>query len=374
MNDGQFELTNGCPILDYEVSIDTDGLLYPCCNIMNYKFENLPELREWQGIQKNTFLKNQWPDACHICKTRERNSNYSIRIYNQSTQNYDIKSAVPQLKNMQIAYKNLCNLACIMCDTNGSSTIYEYSVGNKQVPVNWKHHGDEKHLILHNQNLDLILDAAPSLCKITFLGGEPYLIKEYYTILKKLPSSCEIFIVTNGTIYNKQFIDELKRFENLSIMFSVDGYGIINEALRLNSKWNVIEKNILNTRAQLPQCGMGLCPTWTSFNIFHWKSLKDWAVDNQLYHFAGFWQNVVTYPEHLKLCYLSDHCKQHILTQCDTAIANMLVNWFTESQTIDHEIIKNQWSIMKDIGESKGFDYETLFPHIYQNFATVQQR
>jgi hypothetical protein len=372
MKNDQFKLTNGCPILDYEVSIDTDGLIYPCCNIVNYKFENLLELRKWQAIQKNTFLKNQWPEACHICQTREKNSNYSVRIYNQIIQNYDIKSAVPQIKDMQIAYKNLCNLSCIMCDTNGSSTIYEYSANNTQVPDNWIQNSDKKHLKLNNQNLDIILEAAPSLRKITFLGGEPFLIKEYYTVLKKLPASCEIFIVTNGTIYNKQFVDELTRFACVSIMFSVDGYGIINEALRLNSSWDIIEKNILKIKKQLPNAMLGLCPTWTSFNIFHWKSLRDWAVNNQLYQFSGFWQNVVTYPEHLKLCYLSENCKQHILTQCDTKIINMLSNWFTEPQTIDREIIRNQWNILKNIGTSKGFDYENLFPHIYQDLNVFQ--
>ena len=340
---------------------------------MNYKFKNLSELREWQAKQKNKFLKNKWPEACHICKTREKNSNYSIRIYNQTIHDYNIKSALPQIKDMQVAYKNLCNLSCIMCDVNGSSTIYEYSFGNTQVPDNWKQHGDKKHLVLHNQNLDLVLDAAPSLRKITFLGGEPFLIKEYYTILKKLPASCKILIVTNGTIYNKQFVDELKRFNKLIIMFSVDGYGIVNEALRLNSNWNVIEKNILKIKEQLPNALLSICPTWTSFNIFYWKSLKDWAVKHQLYNLTGFWQNVITYPEHLKLCYLSENCKQYILAQSDAEIKNMLSNWFTEPQTIDREIIKNQWCILNDIGKSKGFDYKTLFLHIYQDFNTFQQ-
>jgi organic radical activating enzyme len=373
MNNDRFKLTNGCPILDYEVSVDTDGLIYPCCNIVNYKFENLPDLREWQSKQKNKFLKNQWPKACHICKTREKNSNYSVRIYNQTIQDYDIKSAVPQIKDMQVAYKNLCNLSCIMCDSNGSSTIYEYSAGNAQVPVNWAQ-GDKKHLKWNEKNLDLILDAAPSLRKITFLGGEPFLIKEYYTILKKLSASCNILVVTNGTIYNQQFINELMRFDNLDIMFSVDGYGIVNEALRLNSSWNVIEKNILKIKEQLPKAKIGLCPTWTSFNIFHWQSLKDWAIKHQLYYLNSFWQNIITYPEHLKLCYLSEDCKKYILENCDTEEKNIFVKWFNESRTEDLETINNQWNILKNIGLSKGFDYEHLFPHIYQDLNTFQQR
>jgi hypothetical protein len=259
-----------------------------------------------------------------------------------------------------------------MCDINGSSTIYEYSVGNTQVPVNWMH-GDKKHLKWNEKNLDLILDTAPSLRKITFLGGEPFLIKEYISILDKLPDTCVVLVVTNGTVYNQDFIKRLTKFKSLTIMFSVDGYGIINEALRLNSKWNIIEKNILNTREQLPSAVIGLCPTWTSFNIFHWQSLKDWSVKHRLYNLNGFWQNVVVYPEHLKLCYISDKWKEHILNNCaNKDVLKMLTLWFNESQTENILEIKEQWRILKDVGASKGFDYETLFPHIYKDFNTFQ--
>lgn len=347
-------------------------MLYPCCHTTSYKFDNIADIRSWQHEQKQQFSKNEWPDACFICKSREQNAGFSQRIHAHSIYKYNPQMATPEVKDLQVAYRNLCNLSCIMCDVNGSSSIYDYITVNSSVPKNW-YWDTTKHLKLNEKNIEFILDAAPTLQNITLLGGEPFLIKEYITILEKLPDSCAVLVVTNGTIYNQNFINRLKKFKDLRIMFSVDGYGIVNEALRLNSKWQIIENNILRIKKEFPNAAIGLCPTWTSFNIFHWVSLYNWAQNVGIYYPKGFWQNVITYPEHLKLCYISTEWKEYILSHCtDEAVHTTLTMWFNEPQTDNKTDIQAQWSLLKDIGLTKGFDYESLFPHIYKDFNTFQ--
>ena len=366
------EINKGCPLLDYQISVDTDGTLYPCCHTYNYKFDNLADIRDWQREQKQQFSKNEWPDACFICKSREQNAGFSERIQSHLTYKYDPQTATPEVKDLQVAYKNLCNLSCIMCGVNGSSSIYDYITVNSSFPVNWNW-DITKHVKLNEKNIEFILDAAPTLQNITLLGGEPFLIKEYITILDKLPDSCAVLVVTNGTIYNQQFINHLKKFKELTIMFSIDGYGIVNEALRFNSKWPIIEKNVLRIKKEFPNAFIGLCPTWTNFNIFHWKSLYEWSHQIGLYNAQVFWQNVITYPEHLKLCYISNEWKDYILSHCeDEILLSMLSSWINEPQTENMTGVKTQWSLLKDIGLTKGFDYENLFPHIYKDFNTFQ--
>lgn len=367
------DINKGCPLLDYQISVDTDGMLYPCCNTINYKFDNLADLRNWQQTQKQQFSKNQWPDACSICNHRERNAGFSQRVDSHAMYKYDSNTATPTIKDLQVSYKNLCNLSCIMCDVNGSSSVYEYAIANETVPINWNQDGT-KHMKVNKKNLELILDAAPTLQNITLLGGEPFLIKEYIPILDKLSDSCVVLVVTNGTVYNHEFIKHLIKFKSLTIMFSVDGYEIVNEALRLNSKWSAVEKNVLRIKKEFPNATVGLCPTWTNFNIFHWEKFYNWSHDAGIYYPKGFWQNVVEYPEHLKLCYISDNWKEHILNNCaNKDVLMMLTSWFNEPQIENIMSIKEQWRILKDVGATNGFDYETLFPHIYKDFNTFQQ-
>lgn len=367
MSKSIIDLTKGCPLLDYQVSIDTDGMLYPCCHTTNYKFDNIEKLRKWQKKQKKEFLKNKWPDPCFICKTREKNAGYSTRIYSHRLYDYNPKLTLPKIKDLQVAYKNLCNLSCIMCDVSSSSTIYEYLQINKSVPVNWQWN-KKKHVNGNENNLQFILDSASSLENVTLIGGEPFLIKEYLVILNHLSVNCNILIVSNGTVYNQNFIEACKKFKKIYIGFSIDGYGTVNEALRLNSKWNVVEKNILHIKSELPNAIIGLCPTWTCFNIFHWKSLYDWAIKNKIYDYNSFWQNVITTPDHLRLCYVKDSWKGIILNNCNNKqIYNKLLAWFNEPKNEEIEIVKEQWQLLKNIGYDKGFDYEKIFPHIYNN-------
>ena len=71
------------------------------------------------------------------------------------------------------------------------------------------------------------------------------MIKKFSKMLAEISNTdCEIIVNTNATIVTKPLLDQLKRFKNVHIVVSIDGYDTINTQIRRGSNWNTIVKNI----------------------------------------------------------------------------------------------------------------------------------
>jgi sulfatase maturation enzyme AslB (radical SAM superfamily) len=84
---------------------------------------------------------------------------------------------------------------------------------------------------------------------ISFRGGEPFLSKTNFYILKKLieigNTDCFITFQTNGSIVpTSQQLEILSHFKNVNISLSLDGTGPVFEYLRYPLKWADIENTI----------------------------------------------------------------------------------------------------------------------------------
>ena len=228
-----------CPMPFLHYHVDTQKHKKLCCSAddiiesdSGFNTENYKDIR-------NKILRNQKINACKICYDLENKKQISPRQKNikdtipfddllqkqiaDHTENIDLK---PHWYDLRIS--NNCNLACIMCGPNSSSTI-------------------AKNLNISNSHLSYEpdIDINPNSFRIYLAGGEPFLIKKFVTLLDKITNlDCEIIVNTNGTITTKPMIDSLSRFKNVSITLSLDGYNEINSSIRKNSDWNTIDKNI----------------------------------------------------------------------------------------------------------------------------------
>ena len=80
-------------------------------------------------------------------------------------------------------------------------------------------------------------------------GGEPTIIEKNFEILnllveKNLSNKIKLVINTNMTNVNSKFYDLLKKFNEVVIWASIDGYKEIQEYIRYPSNWNQIDKNV----------------------------------------------------------------------------------------------------------------------------------
>ncbi len=119
-----------------------------------------------------------------------------------------------------------CNGQCIYCGSNADSKL-----------------NDEL-------DLDSSLNLSKKLSKleikvVNILGGEVFLREDWFTILKEIKEKgIEIFLITNGTILNKDIIAKLKVIDPLNISVSLDGNEEYHNKVRKGAKFKIVLKNI----------------------------------------------------------------------------------------------------------------------------------
>lgn len=221
---------------------DNAGDVRVCCH--NYKFlvgsilkNSIDEIWSGAPIQE---LRSQLRDykfgpGCDFCavQTRETFANAAMRRYDKFTVVEDPALQWPQ--QMEFSISNACNLECIMCRGFWSSTIRSR---REKLPPLPRHYGDAF--------FESLWKYLPHLKQLKFLGGEPFLINEYYKLWNKLIAdglSIPCHVTTNGTQYN----DKVERvLEKLPFSFSISMDGATRETLesiRVNAKYDEVMAN-----------------------------------------------------------------------------------------------------------------------------------
>ena len=176
------------------------GTASPCCYnnalIDDYSVTSLTEI--WNGDNYRKYRRairnGDLPEACSICNTCLLNGEYeSTKIHQYD--NLKVSRIFPnKLRKIEIASSNICNLECIMCHGEASSSIRK-NRENKE-PI------QNQYMYKFRNELKPLL---PSMQEIVFLGGEPFLNPLYYDIWEDIIAinpKCKISVVTNGTILN----------------------------------------------------------------------------------------------------------------------------------------------------------------------------
>jgi sulfatase maturation enzyme AslB (radical SAM superfamily) len=175
---------------------------------------------------KEKFSKNEYDDSCVRCKVLEEQGLQSIRkhylqMYGHSTEE--------ELSHLELRTSNLCNFECKMCNSENSSLIAG------------------RVFSISEENFNQILKISEKLKTLVLTGGEPFLIKHYYTLLDHLIEKenfqLKLKIYTNASVYNKIFIDKILKF-NSTLAISIDGVNEVAEIQRKGTKWSVVQNNI----------------------------------------------------------------------------------------------------------------------------------
>lgn len=235
-----------CPYLFLHYHVDTDKSTKLCCHSNDsIKKELLPFDHEVFKILRNKMLNGEKLRYCTNCYQAESDGMQSLR---QRTIEDVVQSKKIELLQQQIdlhlnnekiqpywydlRISNNCNLNCQMCGPLYSSTWAK------------KLNQDNSHL---GYEPDIPIN--PDTYKIQLAGGEPFMIKKFVTMLEKVTNTdCEIIVNTNGTILTSSLLDQLKKFNRVLIIVSIDGYRELNEKIRVGSNWREIDKNIVKLK------------------------------------------------------------------------------------------------------------------------------
>jgi len=196
---------------------------------------------------------------------------------------------------LEFAISNRCNLQCVMCNGDFSSTIRSRREGRTPLPMVY----GEAFFAQLRPFLDRLETAR-------FLGGEPFLVPEYQRIWDLIaetgrPVACDV--TTNGTVWTPRLEATLAALP-FSIAVSLDGITRETvEAVRVGAAFATVMANLERFGAYCRERG-------TSFALTYCLMTANWREFPAFLRFAGergadVFVNTVNWPAHLSLYLLS---------------------------------------------------------------------
>jgi MoaA/NifB/PqqE/SkfB family radical SAM enzyme len=229
-----------------QLYISFEGNIYVCCGNRKFLLGKYPEqsLHDiWFGerVQKlqRHIKNNDLNRGCGMCREQLLNGNFELVLARGYDKYAPYESAYPV--SFEFELSNQCNLDCIMCTPEFSSTVSRrYGI----IP-------DEKTFVFDDKFLQELNEFLPHLKFVSFKGGEPFLIKFYLEIWQKIIDinpAIQINLISNITAYNEKIKMLLDR-SNFYLNISIDSF--IKERYETIRKNAVFEKTTANLKELL---------------------------------------------------------------------------------------------------------------------------
>lgn len=274
----------------------------PCCLLKdNFNLEQ---------VKKDLLAGVQTP-ACSACWTIESSGQQSRRQQENIFLDYKLDQDIEKIQQdcvngtnetlmYQIRTSNLCNQACVSCNSFFSTKWAEIEKRMSLTPQP-----------LLQTDLDHAQINYQKAKRISLLGGEPLFDPKTFEILENLIANkntdCFISLVTNGSItLTPKQINLLNSFSELNICVSIDGIGSVAEYMRWPCKWDKIISNIGQYRSIAKTVSVSY--TISSLNALYYNRTVEWFNQNNL----SFNHNIVESPGWLNLKYMPKVLKQYL--------------------------------------------------------------
>jgi hypothetical protein len=357
---------------------------------------------------KKQLIEGKKPDACSTCWQFESNSLLSLRQYlnnhltagnfNQKTwldayfkKKKDYKTDMILMADVSIG--NTCNHACIMCNPQDSSLIYNDWIKRKDsefvkeyLKINPNYFKTVKFNGYKNKKyreyIDSVLKNNKKLKLLKILGGEPFLDNELISTLKnidkKVKAGLQIHFVTNGSINIIPVLEYIGKFKHIKISVSIEGVGPVQEYARAGSNWEFVEQNILKT-IEKNICNISIQHSLQTTTILGFESLLKWCKQHSIKINCGIVEN----PNYLSISALPTRLKNEIIEKINPYHSNFSNKVDLENKTLPY---KDLIMLIKDIKynptlNKKFFEYiewyqtnkkipklQTLFPELYEKY------
>lgn len=215
----------------------------------NYPAKSIREI--WFGEKyqtlRNHLLKYDLTHKCNVCLKNLQGGNYTSVL----ARAYDINEPTQYPGMMELELSNTCNLECVMCIGELSSSIRK---NRERLPAIKNAYDDNF--------IEQLEEFIPHLKELRFNGGEPFLINAVFKIfekVEKLNPKLKITIATNGTVLNYKVKEWLNKL-NIHINFSLDSLTPgIYETIRVNAHFERVMEHFLFYRQYTKENNRTLC-------------------------------------------------------------------------------------------------------------------
>lgn len=225
------------------ILFDTKGYVRSCCQSMAHSIGNITtqSLKEiWRGeinrALRRRMMANDLPQGCITCKWDIERGNFE-QTFARQFDTFPVSTEQPDWpQNMWFLLSNACNLECVQCYSELSSSIRKNR--DKLPPLK---------RVYHDAFFEELREFLPHLKLALFLGGEAFLSRENYRIWDMMIDdslATPSHIVTNGTIFNKR-VERILSSLPCSISVSLDGATKQTvESIRRNARFDDVMVNI----------------------------------------------------------------------------------------------------------------------------------
>ena len=255
-------------------------------NLNNNTLDDAWQSEYYRNLRQD-FLDGKMPKGCTRCWSEEASGKVSKRIRDNARFKHHITDHMlenPKIKYLDLKLGNICNLKCRICGTHSSSKwITEQQHYDKQdnhEETHTRHSWPETNKEFWQQLEELL----PTLEYIDFTGGEPFMIKDQFKLLKfcvdkGYAKNIGVHYNSNGTQLPNEALEEIwPHFKTVDVQFSIDGIGEQFEYQRHPAKWDkALEVLQAFKNKQSKKFTVGVCHTINIFNVMYIPEFLDWA-------------------------------------------------------------------------------------------------
>lgn len=375
-----------------------DGEVMLCCmskhqltnadgNIANIKIDKLDDiLNGKKAIEIRNALDNgiQHPN-CQRCWDEEAGGVVSKRQRDNMTFN-QVPESNTELINVELNLGTTCNLKCRTCGPWASSSWNkEYAQlgvwnGTKESYTEWlkklNHSYDDDSVFWEE-----IRKKLPTIKAIAIYGGEPFMVKKQWELLKysvDMGYSAEqtILLNTNGTHYIPEYIDIMGKFKRSHISVSIDGIEEHFEYQRHPAKWEVTLMNLLElNKFKCETWSVSVCVTINNQNMFYLDRAFKFFQDLDIHAHINIlhspeWFGVVNLPKSIKK-EITDRFNSN--TELHTMYKLAILNAAEYMNSREDDPV--QWSrfrlAMDRIDELRSENFASVFPEFYESIKSI---
>lgn len=256
-----------------------DNRFSPCCYVDKKHFKHYKTIEEYYHSKElselqDNLTRNIKDPLCSRCWKNENNGVQSMRqsvLGDSDRIIYENK-----IQQVKLHVGKTCNLACMMCFPNVSSTWEKLWSAEKPEEYEKGPGHDRYDDYIENyikKNLE-------DIRYIETLGGEPLFSKRFLNLLEWIAeqgraNTITLYIITNLTILTPRIIETLKKFKKSVLTVSLEGVGPVNDYIRWGSEFNNINDNI--KEALKNNFDIGILATVSSLNLHRIHELYEYA-------------------------------------------------------------------------------------------------
>ena len=231
----------------FHMLVRPNGSAVPCCmwqdeNDSNIHYSEFMNSEYMEDFRKRMYT-DDLPSRCKSCESLEEKGIENNQTFaNRIARSFRVNgNSGPAVKSQEVYLSNICNIKCRSCHSDKSTKwiAEEKKLGLTPTP-------------LQKNSWQLSDSDANNITFLHFMGGEPLLHQDQmYTELFKIKAigrekQVTVMMFTNMTVsIESKLLDLLLEFKSVQIRASIDAYGILNDYIRSDSKWEDIENNIL---------------------------------------------------------------------------------------------------------------------------------